>query len=100
MTEIEASLTSQEGSFAEPAKPGLRMALLVAVMLSVFGQLSGVNIVVYYGPSILKAAGFGDIASLFGQVGIGLTNLVATIIAQWLSINGAGGRCSSAAWRL
>ena len=29
------------------------MALLVGVMLSVFGQLSGVNIVVYYGPKIL-----------------------------------------------
>ena len=81
MAEIEASLTSQEGSFAELLKPGLRMALLVAVMLSVFGQLSGVNIVVYYGPKILQAAGFDNIASLFGQVGIGLTNLVATIIA-------------------
>ena len=79
--EIEASLTGEEGSFAELLKPGLRMALLVAVMLSVFGQLSGVNIVVYYGPSILEAAGFGNIASLFGQVGIGLTNLVVTIIA-------------------
>jgi SP family arabinose:H+ symporter-like MFS transporter len=81
MAEIEQSLAREEGSFTELLKPGLRMALLVAVMLSVFGQLSGVNIVVYYGPSILKAAGFGDIASLFGQVGIGLINLVVTIVA-------------------
>ena len=34
--------------------------LLVGVMLSVFGQLSGVNIVVYYGPNILTAAGFAE----------------------------------------
>ncbi len=84
MAEIEASLTSEEASFAELLRLGLRMALLVAVMLSVFGQLSGVNIVVYYGPKILAAAGFGNIASLFGQVGIGLINLVVTIIALFI----------------
>ena len=56
-------------------------ALLVGVMLSVFGQLSGVNIVVYYGPKILKAAGYQDAAALLSQVGFGLINLVFTILA-------------------
>ena len=50
-------------------------------MLSVFGQLSGVNIVVYYGPKILKAAGYQDAAALLSQVGFGLINLVFTILA-------------------
>ena len=79
--EIQASLSQEEGRFRELFRPGLRKALLVGVMLAVFGQLSGVNIVVYYGPKILKAAGFEDIASLLGQVGFGLINLVFTIIA-------------------
>jgi MFS family permease len=47
----------------------------------VFGQLSGVNIVVYYGPKILAAAGFAETAALLGQVGFGLINLVFTILA-------------------
>ena len=53
-------------------------------MLSVFGQLSGVNIVVYYGPKILAAAGFEDVATLLGQVGFGLINLIFTVLALML----------------
>jgi SP family arabinose:H+ symporter-like MFS transporter len=54
------------------------------VMLSVFGQLSGVNIVVYYGPKILMAAGYEDLAALLSQVGFGFINLVFTILALLL----------------
>ncbi len=79
--EIQAALAQEEGSFTELFRPGLRMALMVGIMLSVFGQLSGVNIVVYYGPKILEAAGFRDIASLLGQVGFGLIALIFTIVA-------------------
>jgi MFS transporter, SP family, arabinose:H+ symporter len=79
--EIHASLVQEQGSFGELFQPGLRMALLVGVMLSVFGQLSAVNIVVYYGPKILEAAGFHDVASLLGQVGFGFIALIFTIIA-------------------
>lgn len=81
MTDIQDSLAQAEGTLRELFRPGLRTALLVGVMLAVFGQLSGVNIVVYYGPKILRAAGYGDVASLLGQVGFGLINLVFTIIA-------------------
>ena len=81
MNDILRSLGQDRGSVLELFRPGLRTALMVGVMLSVFGQLSGVNIVVYYGPRILAAAGFEDIAALFGQVGLGVTNLVFTILA-------------------
>ena len=79
--EIQAGLAREEGSLRELFRPGLHRALLVGVMLSVFGQLSGVNIVVYYGPKILKAAGYQDAAALLSQVGFGLINLVFTILA-------------------
>jgi len=81
MEGIQISLAHEEGTLAELFRPGLRMALLVGVMLSVFGQLSGVNIVVYYGPKILMAAGYEDVGALLGQVGFGLINLVFTIFA-------------------
>jgi SP family arabinose:H+ symporter-like MFS transporter len=82
LAEIRESLAREEGSLAELFRPGLRLALLVGVMLSVFGQLSGVNIVVYYGPKILAAAGFAEVATLLGQVGFGLINLIFTILAM------------------
>jgi len=84
LAEIRQSLGQETGTVGELFRPGLRRALLVGVMLSVFGQLSGVNIVVYYGPKILAAAGFQDAAALLGQVGFGLINLVFTVLALLL----------------
>ena len=84
LDDIRQAMSREEGSIAELFRPGLRIALLVGVMLSVFGQLSGVNIVVYYGPKILAAAGFEEVATLLGQVGFGLINLVFTILALLL----------------
>jgi MFS transporter, SP family, arabinose:H+ symporter len=74
---------SQVGTIGELFKPGLRLALLVGVGLSVFGQFTGVNIVVYYGPSILEKAGFQLESALQFQVAIGLINLIFTVIALW-----------------
>jgi MFS transporter, SP family, arabinose:H+ symporter len=79
--EIQEGLAREQRSVRELFQPGLRLALLVGVMLSVFGQLSGVNIVVYYGPKILAAAGYQDTAALLSQAGFGLINLVFTILA-------------------
>jgi SP family arabinose:H+ symporter-like MFS transporter len=71
----------EESPIAELFRPGLRRALLVGVMLSVFGQLSGVNVVVYYGPKIMIAAGYHAIGALSAQVGFGVINLVFTLVA-------------------
>lgn len=79
--EIENSLKQIEGKITELFKPGLRLALWLGVGLSVFGQFTGVNIVVYYGPSILENAGFKLDSALQFQVAIGLINLIFTIIA-------------------
>jgi MFS transporter, SP family, arabinose:H+ symporter len=71
-----------QASWRELFQPGLRRALAVGVLLSVFGQLSGVNIVVYYGPKILAAAGYASGAALLGQVVFGFINLAFTIAAM------------------
>jgi SP family arabinose:H+ symporter-like MFS transporter len=81
MAEIKDALAREAGTLAELFQPGLRVALLVGVGLSFFGQLTGVNIVVYYGPSILEHAGFEKIGAFQFQVGFGITNLVFTLTA-------------------
>jgi MFS transporter, SP family, arabinose:H+ symporter len=72
----------RQAPWRELLRPGLRRALVVGVLLSVFGQLSGVNIVVYYGPKILAAAGYASGAALLGQVVFGFINLIFTIVAM------------------
>jgi len=81
LVEIKEALAHEEGTIKELFRPGLRIALMVGVGLSVFGQLTGVNIVIYYGPTILRNAGFEIGDALQYQVGLGLINLIFTIIA-------------------
>jgi MFS transporter, SP family, arabinose:H+ symporter len=83
MAEMKAGAGEAAASIRELFQPGLRLALIVGLGLSVFGQMTGVNIVVYYGPTILEDAGFkGDVALQF-QVGFGLINLLFTLLALW-----------------
>jgi SP family arabinose:H+ symporter-like MFS transporter len=83
MLEIQEAVTREAGTLAELFRPGLRLALLVGVGLSVFGQLTGVNVVVYYGPKILRQAGFPIDGALQYQVALGVVNLIFTVLAIW-----------------
>ncbi|MBU4271166.1 MAG: sugar porter family MFS transporter [Planctomycetes bacterium] len=81
--EIQEALLHDGASVVELFKPGLRMALMVALALSIFGQMTGVNIVVYYGPTILEAAGFTLGNAMQYQVALGVINFIFTLIAIW-----------------
>lgn len=81
--EIKNSINQFKGKLSELLRPGLRLSLLVGIGLSVFGQLTGVNIIIYYGPTILENAGFKIDGALQFQVAIGLINLIFTILALW-----------------
>jgi MFS transporter, SP family, arabinose:H+ symporter len=82
--EIIQSLQNKKGELKELFKPGLRKALFVAIALSVFGQLTGINAVIYYGPQILEQAGIEFENALQFQTILGVINLVFTILALML----------------
>ncbi|MEI6914660.1 MAG: sugar porter family MFS transporter [Armatimonadota bacterium] len=82
LTEIQATLTEKKESIAVLFQPGLRRALIIGCGLSFLGQLTGVNIVIYYGPTILRAAGLALGGTLQYQVILGVINLVFTVIAM------------------
>ncbi|NDV16562.1 sugar porter family MFS transporter [Muricauda sp. TY007] len=77
------ALSNKGGSLKELLKPGFKKALIAGLGLSVFGQFTGVNIIVYYGPDILRDAGLNFDGALKFQVAIGLINLVFTALALW-----------------
>jgi sugar porter (SP) family MFS transporter len=68
-----------------------RFPILLAFLLAMFNQLSGINFILYYAPSILERAGFATSGSLLSSVSIGGVNLLFTFIGLYL-IDRAGRR--------
>lgn len=68
-----------------------RRPLLLAFLLAMFNQLSGINFILYYAPAILEKAGFASSDSLLSAVSIGGVNLLFTFVGLYL-IDRAGRR--------
>ncbi|MFI4861449.1 MAG: sugar porter family MFS transporter [Phycisphaerales bacterium JB063] len=81
---IQRTQQARQVPWSELLGPGVRKMLMVAVALSFFGQLSGVNIVIYYGPRILEGAGLAVESAMLYQVLLGVINLVFTVAAMVL----------------
>lgn len=78
---IRNAVGATEGSFTELLKPGLRFALIIGVMLAIFSQVTGINVIMYYAPEIFKATGDGSSSALLQTIWVGGVNLLMTIIA-------------------
>ena len=61
--------------------PAHRKPIVLAILLAMFNQLSGINAILYYLNDIFAAAGFQGIASSWPPVIIAAANLLATVIA-------------------
>jgi sugar porter (SP) family MFS transporter len=58
-----------------------RKPILLAILLAVFNQLSGINGILYYLNDTLKAAGIEGMSNAWQSVAIGAANFVATLLA-------------------
>ena len=79
--EIESTLNAEEGTIGELFKPGLRMAMIVGLFLALFSQITGINAIIYYAPSIFKSAGFSTGNALLQTFLIGGINFLFTLVA-------------------
>ena len=61
-------------------KPWVRPALVVGCGIAIFTQLSGIEMIIYYAPTILTDNGFSETAALRVSVALGVTYLVMMIV--------------------
>ena len=61
-----------------------RYPLILAFLIAFFNQLSGINAFLYYAPRIFEEAGLGESTALLSSIGIGVTNMVFTLIGVFL----------------
>ncbi|WMI64804.1 sugar porter family MFS transporter [Aestuariibaculum sp. YM273] len=57
-----------------------RFPLILAFLIAFFNQLSGINALLYYAPRILTEAGLEESSALLSSIGVGVTNLIFTLL--------------------
>ncbi|RZS08300.1 hypothetical protein BHM03_00039258, partial [Ensete ventricosum] len=58
-----------------------RPQLTMAILIPIFQQLTGINVIMFYAPVLFKTIGFGDNASLMSAVITGLVNVFSTLVS-------------------
>jgi MFS transporter, SP family, arabinose:H+ symporter len=82
---IAQSLERKVGSAQESVfQWRYRFPIFLAVSIAIFNQLSGINAILYYLNDIFEKAGFTQVSSSGQAVMIGMTNLVAVMLATSL----------------
>ncbi|MCL6259029.1 sugar porter family MFS transporter [Aquiflexum sp. TKW24L] len=55
-----------------------------AFLMAFFNQMSGINAIIYFAPRVFESAGISTEDALFSTIGIGVINLVATMLGLYL----------------
>jgi sugar porter (SP) family MFS transporter len=85
LNDIQIELGQESGGFGELLRPGIRFAVVIAVLLMVFSQINGVNMILIYTPTLFKEAGIKEAPdAILNSVIIDTWITICTVIAFWL----------------
>ncbi|XP_010256217.1 PREDICTED: sugar transport protein 6-like [Nelumbo nucifera] len=72
-------------------KRSSRPPLVIAILLQIFQQFTGINAIMFYAPVLFQTVGFKNDASLLSSVITGLVNVLSTMVSIYL-VDRAGRR--------
>jgi MFS family permease len=86
IVEIQRGQAKKEskGRLADLFQPKYRTIMIIALGIAFFQQITGINAIFYYAPTIFEQAGGSTDSSFLQAIVVGLTNLVFTLVAIWL----------------
>jgi len=84
--EIQRGVAKKEkkGRLADIFQNKYATIMTIALGIAFFQQITGINAVFYYAPTIFEQAGGSTDSSFLQAIVVGLTNLVFTLVAIWL----------------
>ena len=65
-------------------KSEYKLPITLAFLIAAFNQLSGINFIIYYAPRVFEMAGLNASNALLSTAGVGLVNLVFTMVGMCL----------------
>ncbi|MDE3165316.1 MAG: sugar porter family MFS transporter [Acidobacteriota bacterium] len=81
--DIEESLRGERHTANEPLfQARYKFPILLAILIGVFNQFSGINAILYYANDIFEKAGFSKQSGDLQTVAIGFSNLIFTMLAM------------------
>lgn len=82
MRDIEITLGEETGGWKELLQDWVKMPLLIGIGIAAFQAITGINVVIYYAPTIFGFAGFGQAqTAILATTGVGIINVLMTIVA-------------------
>ncbi len=74
----------QKTSLSAFFKRRYSVPIFFAFLIAFFNQMSGINAIIYFAPRVFEMAGIGKSAAFLQSAGIGLANLVFTMLGLYL----------------
>ncbi len=86
IVEIQRNLAKKEsqGKLSDLLQNKYATIMIIAMGIAFFQQITGINAIFYYAPTIFEQAGGSTDSSFLQAIVVGLTNLVFTLVAIWL----------------
>jgi SP family arabinose:H+ symporter-like MFS transporter len=82
--EIKESLSAQDGRLRDFFIGNLRIVLIIGILVAVFQQFSGINMIMNFATVIFQKSGSGLHLALGQTMTIGIVNLIFTFLAIYL----------------
>ena len=80
--EIEETLSEEPGGWKELLEPWVRTPLLIGIGIAMFQVITGINVVIYYAPTIFQFAGIGSAqVAILATTGVGVVNVLMTVVS-------------------
>ena len=86
IAEIQRGLAKKEekGKLSDLLQNKYATIMIIALGIAFFQQITGINAIFYYAPTIFEQAGGNTDSSFLQAIVVGLTNLFFTLVAIWL----------------
>ncbi|WPC42550.1 sugar porter family MFS transporter [Clostridium sp. JS66] len=87
---IEAEKHLNRATFKDLGTPWIRRIVFMGCIIAIIQQFAGVNVMMYYGTTLLEKAGFGTKTALIANIGNG----IMSVVSSWFYMSVMANRCN------